>query len=79
MLSKSRQLKAARALIGWEQKDLADAAGVAIGTVRRMESGDGNIRGNMETVRKVQAALEAGGIEFIPEKNGGPGVRLTKD
>ena len=79
MLSKSRQLKAARALIGWEQKDLAEAAGVAIGTVRRMESGDGNIRGNMETVRKVQAALEAGGIEFIPEKNGGPGVRLTKD
>ena len=79
MLSKSRQLKAARALIGWGQKDVAEAAGVAIGTVRRMETGEGNIRGNMETVRKVQAALEAGGIEFIPEKNGGPGVRLKKE
>ncbi len=79
MLSKSRQLKAARALIGWEQKDLAEAAGVAIGTVRRMESGEGNIRGNVETVRRVQAALEAGGIEFVPENNGGPGVRLKNE
>lgn len=73
-LSINRQLKAARALLGWEQRDLAEAAGVAIGTVRRMEGIEGPVRGQHETVRKVQQALEAAGIEFL--NHGAPGVRL---
>ncbi|CUW39674.1 conserved protein of unknown function [Magnetospirillum sp. XM-1] len=73
-LSINRQLKAARALVGWEQSDLAAAAGVAVGTIRRMESIEGPIRGQHETVMKVQQALEAAGIEFL--NHGAPGVRL---
>lgn len=70
----NRQLRAARALLDWEQKDLAKAAGVAIGTIRRMESLDGAIRGHHDTVMKVQQALEAAGIQFL--NHGAPGVRL---
>ena len=78
MLTLSRQLRAARALIGWEQTDLASKAEVAIGTIRRMEGSDGPIRGNADTLRRVQGALEAAGVEFLAEDNGGPGVRLKK-
>ena len=63
-LTVNRQLKAARALLGWEQRDLATAAEVAVGTIRRMESLEGPIRGQHETVLKVQRAFEAAGIEF---------------
>ena len=76
MLSTGRQLKAARALAGWDQQNLADAAGLAVNTVRRLEAADGPIRANTETLRKVQGALEAAGVEFIAENGGGPGVRL---
>jgi transcriptional regulator with XRE-family HTH domain len=78
MLTLSRQLRAARVLAGWEQAELASKADVAIGTIRRMEAGDGPVRGNAETLRRVQGALEAAGVEFIAENGGGPGVRLKK-
>ena len=74
----ARQLRAARALIGWEQKHLAEAAEVAIGTIRRMESSDGAVRGNAGNVWKVQQALENAGIEFIDGNGSGPGVRLRR-
>ena len=74
----ARQLRAARVLIGWEQKHLAEAAGLAIGTIRRMEASDGPVRGNAENVWKVQRALEDAGVIFIDEDGGGPGVRLRK-
>ena len=69
------QLRAARSLAGVEQKWLADRSGVSINTVRNMESrGAQEITSGAVTVRKVQVALEAAGVEFI---NGGqPGVRL---
>jgi len=71
-----RQLRAARALLGWEQITLAKKAKVAIGTIRRMESFDGPIGSQTATLLKVIAALEKAGLEFL---NGGqPGVRLKK-
>jgi len=73
-----RQVKAARALLSWSQKDLAEASGVSIPTIARLETADGPLGGREETARAIRAALEAAGIEFIAENGGGPGVRLRK-
>ena len=72
------QLKAARALLGWSQWDLAGHSGVSEPTIARLESLDGHLGGRAETGAKIRAALEKGGIEFIDENGGGPGVRLRK-
>jgi predicted transcriptional regulator len=72
-----RQIKAARALLGWSQTDLARRSGISEPTIARLESVDGQLGGREETVRKIRTALENSGIEFIDE-NGGPGVRLRK-
>jgi transcriptional regulator with XRE-family HTH domain len=83
MLTTGNQLKAARALAGIEQVELARAAGVHVNTVRSMEaSGSSGIAGRAANVQAVQRALEAAGIEFL--NHGNPGVRLlarklTKD
>ena len=69
-----RQLRAARALIGWEQIELSKKARVAIGTVRRMESFDGPIGSRTETLRKVIQAMEKVGVEFL--NSGEPGVKV---
>jgi predicted transcriptional regulator len=68
------QLKAARALLGIEQKTLADLAGVSLPTIQRMETSEGIVRGNIETMTKVVAALEHAGVELLYV--GGRGVRL---
>jgi transcriptional regulator with XRE-family HTH domain len=73
-LNNGRQLRAARALLGWDQPKLAKAARVAIGTVRRMESFEGTIQSHTGTLLRVQTALERGGIEFLDDDR--PGVRL---
>jgi predicted transcriptional regulator len=73
-----RQLKAARALLAWSQGDLANESGISEPTIARLESSDGPIGGRPETAEKLVAALEKGGIEFIPENGGGAGVRLAK-
>jgi transcriptional regulator with XRE-family HTH domain len=70
------QIKAARALLGWSQNDLANASGVSIPTVKRLEAASGTIGGRAETGAALQKALETAGIEFIPENGGGAGVRL---
>ena len=71
------QLRAARALAGVDQAWLAERSGVSVNTVRNMESrGSAAITSGAVTVRKVQAALEAVGIEFL--NNGRPGVRLLE-
>jgi predicted transcriptional regulator len=77
-LTTIRQIKAARALLGWSQSDLARRSGISEPTIARFESVDGKLGGREETVRKIRAALENGGIEFIHENGGGPGVRLRK-
>ena len=76
----SRQLRAARALAGLDQAALAKAAHLSLPTIQRMEASDGVIRGNVESLMKLIAALERAGIELINEgalsESGGRGVRL---
>jgi transcriptional regulator with XRE-family HTH domain len=76
------QMKAARALVGMEQKTLAELSGVSLPTIQRMEASNGVVRGVIETLMKVMGALEAAGVEFINEgavsSNGGRGVRLRR-
>jgi transcriptional regulator with XRE-family HTH domain len=73
-----RQIKAARALLGWSQEALAAAAAISIATVKRLEAHDGLLGGRKETEMKITSALENAGAEFIDENGGGPGVRLRK-
>lgn len=68
-----RQLRAARTLLGWSQKDLAEAAELSLPTIQRMET-LGLHRSAAGNVDKVQRALEAGGIEFTNDD--APGIRL---
>ncbi|WP_042776652.1 helix-turn-helix domain-containing protein [Sinorhizobium fredii] len=77
MLTTGNQLKAARALAGLEQKDVAEKAGLNVNTVRNMEAtGAGQIAGRAQNVQNVQRVLEMEGIEFL--NHGQPGVRLVK-
>jgi predicted transcriptional regulator len=73
-----RQVKAARALLGWSQFHLAKAAGISEPTIARLESAQGELGGREDTIRRIREAFEAGGIEFIDENGGGSGVRLSK-
>jgi predicted transcriptional regulator len=73
-----RQIKAARALVGWSQDVLAVHSGVSAPTIKRLEAAEGEIGGRAETGKSLVTALEKAGIEFIPENGGGAGVRLTK-
>jgi len=71
------QVRAARALIGWTQGELADAADVPLSIVDRFETGQpDSIPG--EAVVKLKTALESAGVVFIPKNGGGAGVRLRK-
>jgi transcriptional regulator with XRE-family HTH domain len=69
------QSKMARAAVGWGVRDLAKEAGVSVDTVSRLERGE---ELQPRTLAAIQAALEAAGVEFIPENGGGAGVRLNK-
>ena len=73
-----RQIKAARALVGWSQGDLADKAGISVPTIKRLEAAEGDIGGRAETGAALVAALEKAGVEFIAENGGGAGVRMKK-
>jgi DNA-binding XRE family transcriptional regulator len=73
-----RQVKAARSLLAWSQEDLAAAADVSIPTIKRLEAQDGPLGGRDDTGIKIRSALETGGVEFLDENGGGPGVRLRK-
>ncbi|RWF05820.1 MAG: XRE family transcriptional regulator [Mesorhizobium sp.] len=66
----------ARAAVGWGVRDLAKAAAVSVDTVSRLERGE---ELQPRTIAAIRAALEAAGVEFIPENGGGVGVRLRKD
>ena len=70
------QVKAARALLRWSQKDLSVASGISDPTIKRLEAGTGQIGGRNETVNAIYSALVSAGVEFIPENGGGAGVRL---
>jgi transcriptional regulator with XRE-family HTH domain len=74
------QLRAARALVGMDQRALAAASGLSLPTIQRMEASEGVIRGNVDSLMKLIAALEAAGVELINEgaasERGGRGLRL---
>ena len=72
----SDQIRAARALLRWSARELARKSGVHITTVQRMERGDGPVSGTVQTLAKVERALEDAGVEFTAQ-NGSPGVRLN--
>jgi transcriptional regulator with XRE-family HTH domain len=78
----SGQLRAARALVGIDQRALAKAARLSLPTIQRMEASDGVVRGNVESLMKLIGALERLGIELIGEgaasDGGGRGIRLKK-
>jgi transcriptional regulator with XRE-family HTH domain len=64
----------ARAAVGWGVRELAENAGVAVNTVSRFENDFGAM---VETLARIQGALEKAGVVFIPaDQSGGPGVRL---
>ena len=71
------QIRAARALIGWSQTDVATAAGLSVPTVKRAEADEG-IRVSEDAMLAIANALKKAGVEFIAENGGGPGVRLRK-
>lgn len=74
------QMRAARALLGIDQKTLAELAGLSVPTIQRMEASAGNVRGVVDSLTKVVAALDLAGVELISEGSastaGGRGVRL---
>ncbi len=74
------QLRAARALLGLDQRALADAAELSVPTIQRMEASNGIIRGTVDSLMKLVRALEAAGVELIGEdvisSGGGRGVRM---
>jgi transcriptional regulator with XRE-family HTH domain len=74
------QMRAARALLGIDQRQLAQIAGLSLPTIQRMEASEGVVRGNVESLMKLVDALAAGGIELIgagaASNGGGRGVRL---
>ena len=74
------QLRAARALLGIDQRQLAEQAGVSLPTIQRMEASEGNVRGVVDTLTKVIEALDRAGVELIGDhivsQGGGRGVRL---
>jgi transcriptional regulator with XRE-family HTH domain len=78
----SFQMRAARALLGIDQRTLADLAGVSLPTIQRMEASVGNVRGVVESLTRVVDALTRAGVELIGEharsEDGGRGVRLKE-
>jgi transcriptional regulator with XRE-family HTH domain len=70
------QCRAARALLDWSQQQLAESATVGNATIRNFENGKSSPQHS--TLDVLRRALEAAGVEFIPENGGGPGVRLRK-
>lgn len=74
------QLRAARAMLGIDQRRLAELCGLSVPTIQRMEASDGVIRGNVDSLMKLIGALEAAGVELIGDgdasPSGGRGIRL---
>ena len=78
----SGQMRAARALLRIDQRELAQRCGLSLPTIQRMEASDGVVRGNVDSLMKLVSALAANGIELIgegiPSASGGRGVRLKE-
>jgi hypothetical protein len=77
MLS-SEQVRAARALLRWEQKDLAEASKVSLPSIKRLEGQPGLLAAQPRTIAAIREALEAAGVIFVDANGEGAGVRLRK-
>ncbi|GJE45543.1 helix-turn-helix domain-containing protein [Methylobacterium soli] len=75
----AEQLRAARALIRWDQSTLAERAGVSTETIKRLEKMDGPLMTTKSgTLHALEEAFRGAGVQFIPQNGGGPGVRLKE-
>ena len=78
----SAQIRAARAMLGIDQRKLAELSGLSLPTIQRMEASDGNVRGVIESLTKVVEAFDRAGVELIgenaPSAGSGRGVRLKE-
>jgi transcriptional regulator with XRE-family HTH domain len=76
------QLRASRALLGIDQRKLAELSGLSLPTIQRMEASEDVIRGNVDSLMKLVSALDTAGIELISDNaasaTGGRGVRLKR-
>ena len=76
------QLRAARALLSIDQRELAELSGVSLPTIQRMEASEGNVRGVIDTLTKIIEALDTAGLELIGENvksiGSGRGVRFKQ-
>lgn len=72
----SAQIRAARGLLNWSRKDLAENSGVSFASMMRLESFDGVPSSNIKTLDAIKLAFEKEGVEFIGSPDDGPGVRL---
>lgn len=72
------QIRAARALLRIEQRELAEAAGVSLETIKRLEKQRGTVAANLSTVQAIRDAIRAAGVDLIEKNGGGPGVRLRE-
>jgi hypothetical protein len=75
----SEQVRAARALLRWEQKDLAAASRISLPAIKRMETVRGPLAAQARTIEAIKEAFAAAGVIFVEENGEGPGVRLRKD
>ena len=74
----TEQIRAARALLRWTAQNLADASGIGVATIRRMELMDGVPSGQVRTIEALRVALEAAGVDFVGSPSDAPGVRKLK-
>jgi transcriptional regulator with XRE-family HTH domain len=76
-MTTAAQIRAARHLLGLSQADVAAATGLSLPTIKRVES-ERDVPVSQETLAAVRAMLETAGVEFLPQDNGGAGVRLRR-
>ncbi|MBN9049927.1 MAG: helix-turn-helix transcriptional regulator [Rhizobiales bacterium] len=75
----AQQVRAARALLGWKQEELAQKAGIGLATIQRLERGSGPLMAHVSTAVKIETCLKEAGIEFMEaDVSAGEGVRFAK-
>lgn len=74
----SEQVRAARALLRWDERDLADAAKLPLSTVMRLEATPGALAAEPKAIEALRKAFDAAGLDLIGENGGGVGVRLKR-
>lgn len=77
IMLQNSQIRAARAMLGWRQEDLAKAAKTGLATIARIEQlPDGAAQGHVSTIIRIQQALERAGVRFLDDDGSGYGLRL---